>query len=47
VVVENVNGGMKRFRCIIDRYRNHIDELKDLFISISAGLWNFNLSCRG
>jgi hypothetical protein len=47
VVVENVIGGMKRFRCISDRYRNHIDELKDLFIFISAGLWNFNLSCRG
>jgi hypothetical protein len=47
VIVENVIGGMKRFRCVSDRYRNHIDELKDLFIFISAGLWNFNLSCRG
>ena len=31
VIVENVIGGMKRFRCISDRYRNHINELKDLF----------------
>lgn len=37
VVVENVIGGIKRFRCISDRYRNHIDELKDLFIFLSAG----------
>lgn len=46
VIVENVIGGMKRFRCISDRYRNHISELKDLFILLSAGLWNFNVDCR-
>ena len=46
VIVENVIGGMKRFRCISDRYRNHMDELKDLFVFLSAGLWNFNLSFR-
>ncbi len=47
IIVENVIGGMKRFRCISDRYRNHIDELKDLLILLSAGLWNFNVICRG
>ena len=46
VIVENSIGGMKRFRCISDRYRNHIKELKDLFILLSAGLWNFNIECR-
>ncbi len=46
IIVENVIGGMKRFRCISDRYRNHIDELKDLLILLSAGLWNFNVICR-
>ena len=46
VIVENSIGGMKRFRCISDRYRNHIKNLKDLFILLSAGLWNFNIECR-
>jgi hypothetical protein len=46
VIVENSIGGMKRFRCISDRYRNHIKNLKDLFILLSAGLWNFNIKCR-
>lgn len=46
VVVENSIGGMKRFRCISDRYRNHITKLKDLFILLSAGLWNLNIECR-
>ena len=46
VIVENVIGGMKRFRCISDRYRNHITELKNLFILLAAGLWNFNMAYR-
>lgn len=46
VIVENVIGGMKRFRCISDRYRNHTPKLKDLFIFLAAGLWNFNIACR-
>ena len=46
VIVENVIGGMKRFRCVSDRYRNHITGLKDLFILLAAGLWNFNIACR-
>lgn len=46
VIVENVIGGMKRFRCISDRYRNHIPELKDLFILLAAGIWNFHIENR-
>jgi len=43
VIVENVIGGIKRFRCVSDRYRNHITELKDLFILLAASIWNFNI----
>jgi hypothetical protein len=46
VIVENVIAGMKRLRCISDRYRNHIPELKDLFILLAAGIWNFNILNR-
>lgn len=46
VIVENVIAGMKRLRCVSDRYRNHIPEFKDLFILLAAGIWNFNVANR-
>lgn len=46
VVVENVIGGIKRFRCVSDRFRNHVSDTKDLFILLAAGLWNFNVANR-
>lgn len=46
VIVENVIAGMKRLKCVSDRYRNHIKELKDVFILLAAGLWNFNVYNR-
>lgn len=46
VIVENVIAGIKRFNCVSYRYRNHIPELKDLFILLAAGIWNFNVKCR-
>lgn len=46
VVVENVIGGMKRFRCLADRCRNHLHYIKDLFVLLAAGLWNFNVVNR-
>jgi hypothetical protein len=46
VIVENVIAGMKRLKCVSDRYRNHIVELKDLFILLAAGIWNFNVVNR-
>ena len=46
VIVENVIGGIKRFRCVSDRYRNHNIELSNLFILLAAGLWNFHIKTR-
>jgi hypothetical protein len=46
VIVENVIAGIKRLRCVSDKYRNHRPELKDLFILLAAGIWNFNISHR-
>lgn len=46
IVVEQVIGGMKRLKCVSDRYRNHIPEFKDLFILLAAGIWNFNVLNR-
>lgn len=46
VVVENVIAGIKRLKCVSDRYRNHRTELKDLFILLAAGIWNFNIAHR-
>lgn len=46
VVVENVIGGMKRFRCLVERFRNHIPYVKDLVMLLAAGIWNFNVVNR-
>ena len=46
VVVENTIGGMKRFRCLVERYRNHIPFVKDSLILLSSGLWNFHILNR-
>jgi hypothetical protein len=43
VFVEHVIGGIKIFRCLSDRFRNHIKLLEDIFIGISAAIWNFKL----
>ena len=44
VIVEHVIGGIKIFRCLSDRFRNHIKLLEDIFIGISAAIWNFKIS---
>jgi CRISPR/Cas system-associated protein endoribonuclease Cas2 len=46
VAVENVIGGMKRFRCLVEKFRNHIPNIKDIVILITAGIWNFNIDNR-
>jgi hypothetical protein len=43
VLVEHVIGGIKIFRCLSDRFRNHIKLLEDIFIGISAAIWNFKI----
>jgi hypothetical protein len=44
VKVEHAIGGMKRYKCFSDKYRNKIDDTKYFFKVLSAALWNFNLS---
>jgi hypothetical protein len=44
VKVEHAIGGMKRYKCFSDKYRNKIDDTKYFFKFLSAALWNFNLS---
>jgi hypothetical protein len=46
VVEENVIGGMKRYRCLVDRFRNHLPFVKEITIFLAAGLWNFNVLNR-
>ncbi len=43
VKVEHAIGGMKRFRCLSDKYRNKMKSVENHFAILSAGLWNFNI----
>ena len=42
IVVEHAIGGMKRFKCISQIFRNK-NGIDDTFVNIAAGLWNFHL----
>lgn len=44
VVVEHAIGGMKRYQCLQQPYRNRKPRLDDLFSLLAAGLWNYHLS---
>ena len=44
VIVEHAIGGLKRFRCMSEKLRNHKAYIDDTFILLSAGLWNYHLS---
>jgi len=43
VVVEHAIGGMKRFRSVSEKYRNHTAYMDDQLSLIAAGLWNLHL----
>jgi hypothetical protein len=43
VLNEHAIGGMKRFRAAADTYRNHLPNMDDQLMRLSAGLWNFHL----
>jgi hypothetical protein len=45
VVVEHAIGGIKRYRCMSDKYRNKKAFIDDHFQLLSAGLWNYHLNC--
>lgn len=44
VLVEHAIGGMKVFRVLTMRLRNHLKQLADDFIFVAAGLWNLKNS---
>jgi len=46
IVVENVIGGMKRYRFLSDRSRCHPIRLYNKIAGIAAGLWSCNLASR-
>jgi hypothetical protein len=46
VKVENTIGGMKHFRCLTHRIRNHLASFIDYFFWLSAGLWNLKITAK-
>ena len=44
VVVEHAIGGLKRYRCMSEKLRNHKAFIDDTFLLLSSGLWNYHLS---
>ena len=42
--VEHAIGGMKRYGCLSQVYRNK-NGIDDKFALVCAGLWNFHLKC--
>lgn len=44
VIVEHAIGGIKRYRCVSEKLRNHNPFIDDKFMIISAGLWNYHLT---
>jgi hypothetical protein len=46
MVVEHAIGGMKRFRCMTDPFRNKFGK-DDQMIVVAASLWNLHLLCKG
>lgn len=46
VIGEHAIGGIKRMKAASDIYRNHIANMDDTFILLSAGIWNYHLSFK-
>jgi len=44
VIVEHAIGGIKRYRCIAERLRNHKPFIDDTLLLLCAGLWNYHLA---
>src|SRR5260221_4038383 len=44
VIVEHAIGGVKRYRCMSEKLRNHKPFIDYQFLLLSAGLWNYHLS---
>lgn len=45
IPVEHAIGGLKRFDCLVNRFRNRkVPLFDDLIIQVCAGIWNFHLT---
>lgn len=44
VIVEHAIGGIKRYRCMSEKLRNHKAYIDDQFLLLASGLWNYHLS---
>lgn len=44
VVVEHAIGGIKRYRCMSEKLRNHKPFIDDQFLLLTTGLWNYHLA---
>ncbi len=44
VVVEHAIGGVKRYRCLVDKLRNRQAFIDDRFLLLASGLWNYHLA---
>lgn len=44
VIVEHAIGGIKRYRCMSEKLRNHKPFIDDQFLLLTAGLWNYHLT---
>ena len=44
IKVEHSISGLKRYRILSDRLRNHLIDLYDNILGVCAGLWNFYLA---
>jgi hypothetical protein len=45
IVVEHAIAGMKRYKILVERFRNKSEEFADAVIEVCAGLWNYKLTC--
>ena len=43
IYVENAIGGAKRYKIVVDRFRNHTQTMANDAIGIASALWNFQL----
>jgi hypothetical protein len=46
VVIEHVNSGIKRCRCVKDIFRNYVEDFDDLVMEIACGLHNLRTAMR-
>jgi hypothetical protein len=44
IVVEHAIAGMKRYKILMEKFRNKSEEFADAVIEVCAGLWNYKLT---